>query len=396
MKFQQKISRPFLCFAVLKPRSLMPVLFAVRAIAAQTPAPDSALLPQDDYTWWYVGFFAALALAGAAVWALKAGKAAKNDAIARDYATIAADFETERRRSGQPVEDSDKKSLADNLPKTAQIFNRAAESTASNFAQTADVEEEAPRSPQKRQLPVFEIEKLERAGKYSPLPISNDEDLLCAIEQALDEFEDDVEIRELAVRVLARFKTRNSVEALSGAALYDLSSQLRSKALAILADFDHESVFEPILLACADPSREVRAAAARAFFRLNFDRADAWARIGETGDEFRMRQAAHAAREAELVRRSIDRLVHEDRKIAYEAVTLLALLIRAGETEELFQTLENHQNRQVKLALVHVIGLTNDAATIAKLDEIAEKSDSFEELRNKIDEVKRGFKLIPA
>ncbi|MEO6051318.1 MAG: hypothetical protein ABIP78_08305 [Pyrinomonadaceae bacterium] len=74
---------------------------------------------------------------------------------------------------------------------------------------------------------------------------------------------------------MTAFRTRNSVEALSQIALYDLSSNLRSKAVATLTDFDHESVFEAILLACADPTREVRAASARGVFRLNFDRADA-------------------------------------------------------------------------------------------------------------------------
>lgn len=68
----------------------------------------------------------------------------------------------------------------------------------------------------------------------------------------------------------------------------DLSSNLASKAVATLTDFDHESVFEAILLACADPTREVRAAAARGLFRLNFDRADAWKRIIESNDEFRI------------------------------------------------------------------------------------------------------------
>ncbi len=74
--------------------------------------------------------------------------------------------------------------------------------------------------------------------------------------------------------------------------MYDISSNLRSKAVSVLADFDHESVFETVLLCCADPTREVRAAAARALFNLSFERSDSWARIAQCDDEFRMVQAA--------------------------------------------------------------------------------------------------------
>jgi hypothetical protein len=124
------------------------------------------------------------------------------------------------------------------------------------------------------------------------------------------------------------------------------------------------------LLCCADPTREVRAAAARGLFRLNFDRADAWSRIAETHDEFRMRQATRAAIEADLLTRSFDRLTHQDQKIAYEAVTLLSLMIRAGETAQIFKSIETHNDSNVKLALVHVVGLTKDEATLANLYEI--------------------------
>ena len=144
------------------------------------------------------------------------------------------------------------------------------------------------------------------ARPFMQLPISNDDALLSAIEQTQDEFEEDESVRELAVRILARFETKNSVESLSQVALYDLSSTLRSKAVGILSDFDHESVFETLLLACADPTREVRAAAARGLFRLSFDRSDCWMRIAESNDEFRMRHAARAAIAGDLVERSFD------------------------------------------------------------------------------------------
>ena len=64
-------------------------------------------------------------------------------------------------------------------------------------------------------LPIHSFVKLADARPYDQLPISSDPSLLDAIEQANEEFEEDEAIRELAVKILAAFKTRNSVDALS-------------------------------------------------------------------------------------------------------------------------------------------------------------------------------------
>lgn len=230
--------------------------------------------------------------------------------------------------------------------------------------------QEKMRKLQYAQLPINSFTQLSEPRSYEPLPLSNDESLLSAVEQANEEFEEDESVRELAVRVLAAFCTRNSVESLSQIALYDLSSNLRSKAVAVLTDFDHEAVFEPILLACADPTREVRAAAARGLFRLNFDRADAWARIIETNDDYRMSHAARAAIESGIVVKSFDRLVHDDLKIAYEAFALVMLLIRSGETNEIFEAIRNHKDERVRFALIHVLTVAKDERTFDALDKL--------------------------
>jgi HEAT repeat protein len=390
------------------------ILFTAIQITAQTQIRvPPAQQPDEDYTWWYVTLFVLfLGLAGAVVWMLKTKKAereasaeiSKKEKMMSDDSTwnsLDADKEMEwyrrhKKNVGNSSKRPKKKNLADNLPKTGNIFNRAGE-TEDEVLEISETEaKEKLQNFQTEQFPIFKFQKVELARPFAPLAISNDEDLMSAIEQAHDEFEEDEEIRDLAVRILTRFKTRNSVEALTQVALYDLSSNLRSKAVSVLADFDHESVFETILLCCADPTREVRAAAARGLFRLSFDRADAWTRIAETRDEFRMRQAVLAAKEADLVKRSFDRLVHQDQKIAYEAVTLLALMIRAGQIEEIFQALETHNDSNVKLALVHIIGLAKEEETLSNLYEILEKLVISRELKNKIDEVINSFEMIPA
>lgn len=251
--------------------------------------------------------------------------------------------------------------------------------------------QEKMRKMQYTQLPINSFSQLAPAKGYSPLEISDDPSLLTAIEQANEEFEEDESFRELAVRILAAFRTRNSIDALAQIALYDLSSNLRSKAVTTLADFDHESVFETILLACADPTREVRAAAARGLFRLSFDRAHAWKRILEANDEFRMSHAARAAIEAGIVGKSLDRLVHEDLKIAYEAFALVSLLIKAGETDAIFEAISDHKDERVKYALLHVLKVHRDERTLDKLNSLRIGRSWPTDLSDRIRDTVRSF-----
>ena len=240
-------------------------------------------------------------------------------------------------------------------------------------------------------LPIFSIKRRELAGTFDALPISNDEDLMSAVEQSYDEFEEDEEVRELAVRILAAFKKRNSVEALSQIALYDLSANLRSKAVTILSEFDHESVFETILLANADPTREVRAAAARGLTKLTFNRADAWTRIAETREDGRIRQSARAAMESGFVDMSFDRLISRDSKQAYEAFTLMTLLIEAGEIEKMMDTLENHREMNVRRAILHTVKVSKNQKGIDRLELLLKKNTQpigfQEEIDKAIEEV---------
>lgn len=245
-------------------------------------------------------------------------------------------------------------------------------------------------------LPIFSIDELEPARPFEQLPLSNDPALISAIEQTQDELEEDETVRELSVRILNAFKNRNSVEALSQVALYDLSATLRSKAVTILSDFDHESVFSTILIAGADPTREVRAAAARALTRLSCNRADAWTRIIETEEEGRMIQAARAAIEGDMVERTFSRLVHSDRKFAYEGFTLLALLIKVNETEGIFEALEKHDDMNVRRAILHVVKITKNQKALEGLYTLLERKTLPLELQEEIDKTIEEIGFVTA
>jgi len=350
------------------------------------PSPDEEIAA-DDFWWWYPALFVlVLGLAGAIFWRFKnkkAGKKAVRKAASKnkkssqvenswEINSIDSNKELEWLRKNHKImgargnKKSSVKRQPQNIPATEVPSQKSGE-TDSMF------------------MPILSINELKFARPFEKLPISNDPALLSAIEQTQDEFEEDEAVRELAVRILNAFKTRNSVEALSQVALYDLSANLRSKAVTILSDFNHESVFATILLACADPTREVRAAAARGLTRLSCDRADAWTRIMETEEEGRVVQAARAAIEGDMVKSSFSRLVHPDSKFAYEGFALLALLIKANETEAIFNALENHEDINVRKAILHVIKVTRNQKALEGLYSLLERNNLPLELQEEVD-----------
>jgi hypothetical protein len=271
----------------------------------------------------------------------------------------------------------------------------AAPASRDEAVSSARAYQEKLRKYQYSQLPVHSFIQITEARAFDRLPMAHDPDLLSAVDQAHDEYEEEEAFREIAVKVLAKFKTRNSVEGLSQMALYDLSSNIRSKAVSTLTDFDHESVFETILLACADPTREVRAAAARGLFRLSFDRAEAWKRIIDTGDKFRMSMAAKAAIESNILSSSIDRLIHQDMKIAYEAFALVALAIKAGEIQPIIDAFRSSRDDRVRFAIIHVVAVVGEPDSIEALSAL-ESEDLSPDVKERLKDLAEIENAVPA
>ncbi len=245
-------------------------------------------------------------------------------------------------------------------------------------------------------LPINRFEKLDPPKPFEALPNSDEEELLSAIDYSDVEFVEDEGAREIALESIARFKARNAVDALAQMALYDLSSNLRCKAVMALADINHPSVFEPVMLSCADPTREVRASGARALFKLSFKRADSWLRLTDCADEYRVSQIAKAAIEADFVGRSLERLVHTDANQAYEALALLAVLIKAGETDDIFDCLVSGENKNVRLAILRVFTLVADDRVLERLHELVESGVFDKEIEASVRETLGSFALQTA
>ncbi len=244
-------------------------------------------------------------------------------------------------------------------------------------------------------LPISRITELSTPQPIDELPVSDDEGLLAAIDEIQDDSDADSEFRTIALRVLASFKTRNSIEALSQIALYDLSTNLRAKAVGMLADFDHQSVFESIVLSCADPSREVRAAGARALVKVTFDRGDEWARFALADDKYLTRQVAKAAVEAGIAERSFDRLTLRDEKSAYEAFALVYLMVKAGETEKIFDAISDHRDIKIRLALLNILKAANVAEVIPQLSAFIAAEPISSVVGDKARETLLGINALP-
>lgn len=244
-------------------------------------------------------------------------------------------------------------------------------------------------------LPVFISKNIPTPKPLAPLPLSNDEGLLSAIEE-IEMQEEDEELRLLSLKVLAAFRTRNSVEALTKVIHSDPSDEVKIKAIQILSAFNHESAFEPILLACADVSKRVRAAAVQALSRLNIDRADAWMRILQSDDPERIRLCARAAIESGFAERVFERLVSKDFKQAKEAIALIALLIEADETTIIFRRLSEEKDLVIQKAILHVIKLTKSEKALGGLYLTLDKGNLPEEIKEEIDEIIESISLKPS
>lgn len=190
---------------------------------------------------------------------------------------------------------------------------------------------------------------------FEDLPAGDDEE---DVTEALNRLASpDLQVRAQVVSELASHPVQRSVVALSSIALNDPNSGVRSAAVTGLGSIDHESVFATVLIALADESREVRAAAARTLTGLHFDRADAYVRVMETADPDTQRSVAQACIKTGIVAQAVDRLASEDRHQAYEAFSLFSLLARAHETQPILETIQNHKDEEVRLCAIRVLNV---------------------------------------
>jgi HEAT repeat protein len=239
-----------------------------------------------------------------------------------------------------------------------------------------------------------EIAALEPVAEVEQLPEWLEDDTLAEALERLSSA--DVEARVAAAQQLSHFSVASSVKALAAMAADDGDASVRAAAVTSLGHIGHETVFAPVLIAMADESREVRAAAARALSRLNFDRADAYVRVLETSDDETLRRLTDACVTAGLARQALERLASDDRRQAYEAFSLLSLVARGGGGGLILQAVESHPDLNARIAAARLLALQGESQATERLRLVAADPRAPEQLRAAIGEIVTRCEQRPA
>jgi HEAT repeat protein len=216
------------------------------------------------------------------------------------------------------------------------------------------------------------------------LPFGDEDDALLGLLTKLESPEG--KDRAQVARELGLHPAQRTVSALCDTALHDSDPSVRSAAVTALGSIDHESVFAPVLIALADETREVRAAAARTLSSLHFDRGAAYARM-MNADENMLKEFARACVTTGIVSQAVDRLTSEDRRQAHEAFSLFSVLAKAGETQPILDVIENHKELPVRLAAVRVLSAAGRPEVAPRLRELVAIEGMTEDVRTRVLEV---------
>ena len=239
-----------------------------------------------------------------------------------------------------------------------------------------------------------EPQELESLLSSEQLPMGDEDDALLGLLTKLES--SDAAERAQVARELGSHRAQRSVSALCSAALHDPDPSVRSAAVAGLSAIDHESVFAAVLIALADDTREVRAAAARSLSSLHFDRGEAYTRVMKTADVKTLQDFAQACVKTGIAAQAVDRLASEDRRHSQEAFALFSVLAKAGELQSILEVIEKHRDVQVKLAAVRVLGLAGSLEAGPKLRELVATEGIPEDVRTSILELLYKFDKEPA
>jgi HEAT repeats len=226
---------------------------------------------------------------------------------------------------------------------------------------------------------VEEITHLEPAAPVEELPEGSDAPEFAEALALLES--ENIEDRSSALKILVQFPVQSSVGAITLVARDDSEPAVRSQAISCLAAINHESVFAAVLLGLSDETREVRAAAARSLSRFSFDRADAYVRVIESGDEETINNVAKACIQAGIVSQNLDRLASSDHRQAYEAFSLICLLAKAKLSESILDAISDHENIDVRLKAVHLLACAGEPEIFGQLRELAVKDGMREDVK---------------
>jgi HEAT repeat protein len=193
-----------------------------------------------------------------------------------------------------------------------------------------------------------------------------------------------VPVPEARERGIAPFDESSTVPASIQQRITSSDARERAAAIVDLSHVNTDEAFQQICSAFDDPSREVRASAARALHELRTDRAEAFTRaLREAGPE-RRREIGAAIAGSGLAGESISQLTGESRERTYEAFSLLFLMAKAGEVQPLLRAIEGHPNHEVRLAVVKLLALSGQKEVLPAFRRLAVRGSLPTEVRSAV------------
>jgi len=158
----------------------------------------------------------------------------------------------------------------------------------------------------------------------------------------------------------------------------------RCEALMNLSQLGSDESFDLIANRFDDPSVQVRNAAARALCELQADRAASLTRALREAQPERRRRIGAAFAGSGLASQAINCLAGESREVTYDAFTILFLMAKAGEVQPLIDTIENHTNIAVRLAVIKLLAFSNQADVVAAFRRLAVRASLPAEVRSAV------------
>ena len=158
----------------------------------------------------------------------------------------------------------------------------------------------------------------------------------------------------------------------------------RAAALHELASLSGDDSFHLITESFDDSSPDVRNAAAHALHDLQSDRAASFTRALREATPERRRRIGTALAESGLATEAINNLTGESRERTYDAFSLLFLMAKAGEVQPLMHAIEEHQNTEVRLAVVKLLALSGQAEIVPAFRRLAVRGSLPSEVRSAV------------
>jgi hypothetical protein len=138
-----------------------------------------------------------------------------------------------------------------------------------------------------------------------------------------------------------------------------------------LADLGSDEAFRRIGAAFDDPVEQVRDAAARSLFNVSVDRAASFKRLMRESSTERRRRVGAAIFSSGMASEAISDLSNEGGERAYDALLVLSLMARAGEVQFLIETIEEHPDTEVCLAIVKLLALSGQPEILRTFSHLA-------------------------